>query len=221
MTKLKNYGDIRVFEGDFEDFGHDDCALATSVRLSGISDTQWSVRLQEAGFLFADRTMQATISLTKCAVDTVRLMRLPIIETQDYKDDILAIAVGAFTEDRRFHILEKCDPVVAAKVLTVFVDRLDKVLVCLFKDKPVGFLALQETAPDTLFVHLAAVDEQYRMTGAAMALYARAVEIAKERGYQKLQGRISTKNMPVMNIYASFGAMFAAPQDIFIQEVGK
>ena len=69
-----------------------------------------------------------------------------------------------------------------------------------------------------MFVHLAAVEEKYRMTGAAMALYANACKIAKERGYKKLEGRVSTQNTAVMNVYAAFGATFSEPQDIFIKE---
>ena len=52
-----------------------------------------------------------------------------------------------------------------------------------------------------------------------MALYANACKVAKQRGYKKLEGRISTQNTAVMNVYAAFGAVFSEPQDIFIKEV--
>lgn len=53
-----------------------------------------------------------------------------------------------------------------------------------------------------------------------MALYANACKVAKERGYKKLEGRVSTQNTSVMNdVYATFGAMFSEPQDVFIKEV--
>ena len=50
-----------------------------------------------------------------------------------------------------------------------------------------------------------------------MSLYARAVEIAKEKGYKKLDGRISSQNTAVMNLYAYLGASFSDPEDIFIK----
>ena len=52
-----------------------------------------------------------------------------------------------------------------------------------------------------------------------MSLYAEAVKIAKDRGYKKLAGRISSKNTAVMNLYSYFGAHFENPLDIYIKEV--
>ena len=57
------------------------------------------------------------------------------------------------------------------------------------------------------------------MTGAAMGLYAHAIEISRERGFKTLEGRISSINMPVMNLYASFGAQFSEPEDVFLREL--
>lgn len=176
------------------------------------------IRMQRDGFFFVDRTVKTTISLSKIAVDLERFIRLPIVETAEYKNDILRIAAASFVYDRRFHIKPDLNAEVAAGVLKQWVGELDKVFVAMFKDHPVGFLALKETAADTLFVHLAAVEEKYRMTGAAMALYANACKIAKERGYKKLEGRVSTQNTAVMNVYTAFGAIFSEPQDIFIKE---
>lgn len=182
------------------------------------ADAANEIRMQRDGFFFVDRTVKTTISLSKIAVDLDRFIRLPIVETAEYKNDILRIAVASFAYDRRFHIKPDLNAEVAAGVLKQWVGELDKVFVAMFKDQPVGFLALKETAADALFVHLAAVEEKYRMTGAAMALYANACKIAKERGYKKLEGRVSTQNTAVMNVYTAFGAIFSEPQDIFIKE---
>ncbi len=182
------------------------------------TDAANEIRMQRNGFFFADRTVKTTIGLSKIAVDLDRFIRLPIIETTDFKDDVLRIAVASFAYDRRFHVLPDCSTDVSSVVLKKWVEELDTFFVALFKERPVGFLALKETAPDTVFVHLAAVEEKYRMTGAAMALYANACKIAKERGYKKLEGRVSTQNTAVMNVYTAFGATFSDPRDIFIKE---
>lgn len=183
------------------------------------ADAGNEIRMQRDGFFFVDRTVKTTISLPKITVDLERFIRLPIVETAEYKNDILRIAVASFAYDRRFHVQPDLNAEVAAEVLKQWVGELDKVFVAMFKDQPVGFLALKETAADTLFVHLAAVEEKYRMTGAAMALYANACKVAKERGYKKLEGRVSTQNTAVMNVYTAFGATFSDPRDIFIKEV--
>lgn len=208
---IETYGNIVVTNEEAN-------ANATVCRIVESSDAINEIVRQRNGFFFADRTVKTTIGLSKIAVDLDRFIRLPIVETTEFKDDILRIAVASFGYDRRFHVLPDCSTDVSGVVLKRWVDELDTAFVALFKEQPVGFLALKETAPDTVFVHLAAVEEKYRMTGAAMALYADACKIAKERGYKKLEGRVSTQNAAVMNVYAAFGATFSDPQDIFIKE---
>ena len=209
---IETYGNIVVANEETD-------ANATVCRIVESADAANEIVRQRNDFFFADRTVKTTIGLSKIAVDLDRFIRLPIIETTEYKDDILRIAVASFGYDRRFHVLPDCSTDVSGIVLKKWVDELDTVFVALFKEQPVGFLALKETVPDTVFVHLAAVEEKYRMTGAAMALYANACKVAKERGYKKLEGRVSTQNAAVMNVYAAFGATFSDPQDIFIKEV--
>ena len=165
------------------------------------------------GWYFADRTLRASIPIAKVTADLKRLQRMPIAETSGLKDDIFRIAHASFTRDRRFHVAPKCDPAVSAAVLRRWVDALGPTFVCLYHDKPVGFLNLREN-----FVHLAAVEEKYRVTGAAMGLYAHAIGACRERGFKTMEGRISSLNTPVMNLYASFGAVFSDPEDIFLRE---
>lgn len=183
------------------------------------TDTTNEICMQRNAFLYVERTVKTTIRLSKITVDLDRFIRLPIIETNKYKEDILRIAESAFVYDRRFHVMPDLNSATASEVLKEWIGELDRTLIALFKGIPVGFLALKETDEDTLFVHLAAVEKKYRITGAAMALYAKACKIALERGYKKLEGRISTQNTAVMNVYATFGALFSEPQDIFIKEV--
>ena len=180
--------------------------------LPSSADTEFD-RVRD-GWFFADRTLKVSIQLAKVTADLKRLQRLPIVETADYTEDIFRIAHESFTRDRRFHVAPKCDQAVSAIVLREWVDQLGVSLVCLYHEKPIGFLNLREN-----FVHLAAVEEKYRVTGAAMGLYARAIELARDRGFKTLDGRISTLNAPVMNVYATFGAQFSEPQDVFLKEL--
>lgn len=171
-------------------------------------------KMTQNGWYFADRTLKVSISLSKVTMDLKRLQRMPIVETSDYKEDIFRIAHESFTRDRRFHVAPKCNQDVSAVVLRQWVKALGPTLVCLYHNKPVGFLNLKGNV-----VHLAAVEEKYRVSGAAMGLYARAIELCKERGYKIMEGRISSLNTSVINLYASFGAQFSEPQDIFLKEL--
>lgn len=172
------------------------------------------LEMARGGWYFADRTLKVSIQVAKVAADLKRLQRLPIVEAADRKEDIFRIAHESFTRDRRFHVAPRCDQAVSAVVLRQWVDGLGPSFVCLYHDKPIGFLNLVGNV-----VHLAAVEERYRATGAAMGLYARAIEIARERGFKTLDGRVSSLNTPVMNLYAYFGGQFSEPEDVFLREL--
>ena len=213
MTILR-YGDIFLAdevdatpsEWNFEGATH------ARVVLPSCADTE--VEMQRRGFVFADRTLKVSIPLTKVTMDLKRFQRMPIVETMDYKEEIFRIAHESFTRDRRFHVVPKCDQAVSAVVLRHWVDELGPTFVCLYHGNPIGFLNLKENV-----VHLAAVEAKYRVTGAAMGLYAKAIEVARERGFKTLEGRISSFNTPVMNLYATFGAQFSEPQDVFLKDL--
>ena len=198
--------------------------------LPSCADTEYE--MVQKGWYFADRTLKVSIPLSKLTMDLKRFQRMPIVETTDYKEDIFRIAHESFTRDRRFHVAPKCDQAISAVVLRQWVDELGASLVCLYHEKPIGFLNLRMPGEVEInhgiheihgnvnpFVHLAAVEAKYRVTGAAMGLYARAIELAREREFKTLDGRISSLNTPVMNLYASFGAQFSEPEDIFLREV--
>lgn len=180
--------------------------------LPSCADTEFE--MVRNGWYFADRTLKVSIPLSKVTMDLKRLQRMSIVETSDYKEDIFRIAHESFTRDRRFHVTPKCDQKVSAIVLRQWVNALGPTLVCLYHDKPIGFLNLKGNV-----VHLAAVEEKYRVSGAAMGLYAKAIELCKERGHKIMEGRISSLNTSIINLYASFGAQFSEPQDIFLKEL--
>lgn len=174
--------------------------------------------LNKNGYVFVDRILDVLIPLSRVN-DYEKSIRLPIIKTNEYKKEILQIAQKSFHYDRRFHLKIEYNQQFANVVIADWIDRLDETYVCLYKDIPIGFLALIQIDNKNSFVHLAAVDERYRMTGAAMALYAKAIQVSKENNYCNLNGRISSKNIAVMNLYANFDARFSNPIDIYIKEV--
>ena len=213
MTFLR-YGDIFLADevgatpSDWN-FGE---ATHARIILPSCADTE--VEMQRRGFVFADRTLKVSIPLSKVTMDLKRFQRIPIVETNEYHEDIFRIAHESFTRDRRFHVTPKCNQDVSAVVLRQWVDELGPTIVCLYHDKPIGFLNIREN-----FVYLAAVEAKYRVTGAAMGLYAKAIESARECGFKTLEGRISSLNAPVMNVYATFGAQFSDPQDVFLKDL--
>ncbi len=176
------------------------------------------VLLREEGFFHADRMLKAIINLKRSNIDLDKKIRLEIRKTKDHREEILAIALNSFPVDRRFHVGEHCDDVVASKIITAWVDEIEEFYVCYFHERIVGFAGLEETEPGIYEIKLAAVDEKYRMSGAAVSLYAFLVKDCIDMGGKSLYGWISTVNVAVMNLYASLGAVFSEPSDIFLKE---
>lgn len=186
-----------------------------------LSSAANEVKRQQEGALWVDRTLGVTIVPSRVTMDLKRFMRLEMVETEEFREDILRIAEASFAYDRRFNLTPDCDPAARHAELKKWVDDLGPSWVALMKGQPIGFMNLrpEDGKPDALAYHLVAVEEKYRLSGAALGLYAKGIEVARERGYQKLVGRISSQNVAVMNIYAMFGALFSEPQDIFLKEM--
>ncbi len=219
MTELITYGDIRLLDIRDEAPAVWDTQGATHLRVTLPAAAGNVPAMQARGYTFADRTLGVSVNLRRTALDFGKLVRMEVVETKGYREDILRIAKLSFPEDRRFHILSQPDDRIAGLVLEEWVNSLDACLVCLYKGNPVGFLALRADETEAQFVYLAAVEEKYRAAGAALSLYAKAAALTQERGYRQLTGRVSSRNTPVMNLYAYLGGTFSAPEDIFLKEV--
>lgn len=161
--------------------------------------------LRQKNFVFIDRTIQASISLKN---DFKKFCRLPI-EKSELNTQIFEIAKKSFTNDARF--FDSVPPVMNVDLLEKFLSEMKFCYVCRVKNEIAGFIEIVDGE-----IRLAAVDENFRLSGAALSLYAGAADLFREQGSKKLVGRISTKNMPVVNLYATLGANFSYPQDIYI-----
>lgn len=218
-SEIINYGKIHLLDVIADEPCVVDTFGATHVRFFLPADEKFVSEMQEQGYILADRTLGVSINLRRSSIDFAKNIRMKVEESGEHRKDILRIAKESFVYDRRFHILPKCNSKTAELVLKDWVANLNNVLVSLYKENMVGFLALEETDADTLFVHLAAVEERYRLAGAALSLYSRAAQKAKDNGYKKLDGRISTQNTAVMNLYTYLGAVFLKPIDIYLKEL--
>ena len=175
--------------------------------------------MREKGFVFADRTLGVSINLRRSNLDYKSMIRIKPELICNKKDEILQIAKESFPVDRRFQVALNYNDRIKDSVITGWVEELEEYYACSYKGQIIGFLALKDIGEGKAFVHLAAVMEKYRMTGAALSLYANAADICKSRGYSSLDGRISSFNVSVMNLYAALGAVFQAPMDVFLKEV--
>ena len=177
------------------------------------------LQMQKNGFFLADRTMKVTVNLENLDESYQKKIRLPVKLTSDCNQEIYDIACESFNTDRRFHFLPQPNQRLANIVIKDYVKSLQTSFMCSFKDHVVGFIALKNVTEKESEIYLAAVKEKYRLAGAALSLYTTALLNAKENGLSYVTGRISTSNLPVMNLYASYGAKFSEVNDIFLKEI--
>lgn len=190
-----------------------------NVRAELPSNVNFTSVMSERGYILGDRTIGVTINISKIDSGIEKLIRFDIEEGDSEKDKILDIAVQAFGYDRRFNIKYLPDKVLSEAILRTWVDNLNNVFICRYKGDVLGFIDIEEVDDKTADIHLAAIDQSVKLPGVAMSLYAFAVKKAIEMGKRRLTGRISSRNMAVMNIYSGLGAVFSEPKDIYIKEV--
>lgn len=196
-----------------------DVSDATHVRVSLPSDVKHMLYMQQNGYQFVDRMLDVTISLKRCTMDLQKSIRIKPVLVQDRKEEITWLAQQSFVRDRRFHVETEYNQKLANQIIKGWVEEIPEFYVCVYKENVIGFLALKEADDGkSAEIYLAAVDERYRTSGAAMSLYANALHVGMEKGYQNITGYISSCNTPVMNLYSYFGGTFSHPQDIYVKK---
>ncbi len=173
--------------------------------------------LRQKNYVFVDRTIKASIPL-KESTDFSKLCRLKIEESAP-DDRIKKLAAENFIEDVRF--FASIPPKFDKELFADYFSQVKICYICQVKNDIAGFIEIVETADKSNgkvgMIRLAAVDSNYRLAGAALSLYAGAADLYRQKNFRRLEGRISCKNMPVLNLYASLGAVFSVPLDIYIR----
>jgi GNAT superfamily N-acetyltransferase len=208
--KLLNIACDKPFAWDEADCSH--------IRVCMPANLEHERAMQERGFFLADRLLDVSLNLKKNTMDFDSLVRIKPSLTAGKREAIRSIACHSFPRDRRFHVGIEYNDEIAHTIISDWVAGLTEYYVCEYKEQVIGFLALQGIEGGA-FVYLAAVEEKYRLTGAALSLYAYVAGECKKRGYTVLNGRISTLNIPVINLYSFLGAGFSNPTDVFLKEV--
>lgn len=220
FEERKEYGeDIRLLNIEAEkpfDWGAGD---ATHIRVSLPASAENMLKMQQRGFFHADRMLDVSINLVRSKLDFKSMIRIAPRITSECRENVLSIAQNSFSADRRFNIGAMPNREISDKVIAGWISELSEYYLCEYKEEPIGFLALKQQDDKKAFIHLAAVLERYRASGAALSLYAAAANDCRERGFSQLNGRISSANTPVMNLYAFLGATFSNPTDVYLKEV--
>ena len=189
-------------------------------RVSIPSGGQQCRQMYQKGYLLADRTVAVKVPLGRGKVDFKKYCRMDVLLTGENRERVRQIAQAYFRRDFRFQVTFSDEKEALAEKILVFwlVDQ-DVFFQSRYQEAVAGFADVRCLAEygGMPFLYLAAVDETYRAAGTAISLYAAVFQHYKELGADFAYGRISSANMPVMNLYAAFGARFFAPYDIYIK----
>lgn len=212
------FGMVRLLDIECKEPADWQVGDATHLRVSLPAVSAHCADMAGRGFVFQDRTLDVSINLMRTKTDFSELVRLAPRITDEHRDAVKKIALESFPTDSRFHFGGEHDAEYASEAISFWVDRLEQYYLCEHKGAVAGFLALRNTAHNCAEVYLAAVAEKYRAAGIAMSLYAHAAAECKKNGLQRLEGRISSANTAVTNLYAFLGASFLNPRDVYIKE---
>lgn len=216
--KKTNYTDIDFESVELEEGEQDYQSKRRYSRISIPSHPENIRRFYEKGYLLVDRTLEVKIPLKRNLTDFEKYIRMPVIQTSDCMEEIREIAYDSFTLDNRFRVTTEDNwKEIYIKILDEWIGRMQMPYVCLYKEKPIGFMEITEDEKGIPFIHLAATDEKYRLTGAGMTIYSYVVNQYKQFEKKAIMGRISSRNTAVMNIYTALGGQFSNPWDIFIK----
>ena len=218
VIRKREYGSVRLLDVECDAPEEWTIGDATHLRVCMPTSYENISEMVSRGFFLADRLLDVSIALSRSKLDYSKLVRLEPRITSQCRDQILEIAQRSFPSDRRFHLSLRPDEIIAQQVLAGWINELPEYYLCEHKGEPIGFLALTGEG-NRRFIHLAAVLERYRASGAALSLYAAAARDCKNQGIQFLDGRVSSANPAVLNLYAFLGANFSHPQDVYLKEL--
>lgn len=215
------YEDLPYVQIDATNDGDDMERFACDIAYARVSVLPGTGKvLEKHGFRMIDRTLEVKIPLQKSTPDFEKKIRLPVERVTHVPGGILSLARRNFKDDSRFYVTDSAQrQELADGILKTWVDEIENPFICLYRDEVIGFADVRflEEYHGNPFVYLAAVEEKYRLTGAALSLYAAVCMYYRGQGKQYLYGRISSKNTAVMNLYASLGGQFRNPWDIFVK----
>lgn len=176
--------------------------------------------LADHGFRMIDRSIEVKVPLQKGQTDFEKKLRMEIRKGACPKEKLFTLAQRNFREDSRFYLTNGSDrETIAQRIMKIWVDEIEEPFICIYKDTVIGFADVRflEEYEGNPFVYLAAVDEKYRLTGAAISLYAFICAYYKRKDCRYLYGRISSRNTAVMNLYVSLGGQFMNPWDVYVR----
>lgn len=215
--------EYRIENINYKDFSFDDNLHGNTIyRIISECSKDVMLELTKYDYHIVDRMVETKINLKK--IEDFSIKRRLTVEEEKAEGkntkDILSIALKSFKNDSRFNLVfDNSNKRVYEKLINEWCNNISDVYVIYYKDIIAGFAEVKylNQYNNEPFINFAAVDEKYRLSGAALELYSFIVENERNKGYSFLYGCISSQNTAVMNLYSYLGASFQNPKDIYLK----
>lgn len=181
VQNIEQYGNVTLLNMLCDEQTQVNKKNVTHIRIKTPATEEMQRCFSGQGFFHADRMLKASINLKKADLPYDKMIRMEIRQTDQYRDEVLGIALKSFPVDRRFHVTPHYDDEIASRIITSWVDNMKEYYVCLYHHEVIGFAALDEQRDGIYEIRLAAVDERYRLSGAAISLYAYLTKVCAEK----------------------------------------
>ena len=215
--KIQDLGHADLSYIHFESWRDDNHCELISCRLSH-ENLKESIFLEGKGFRFIETVLHPKLEgLKRLNIPDQGLDISPALETDLYA--IRKIAESVF-KNERFYVDPRLDPLRAnvrygnwtANTLGHPRQRLLKVL---DNEELVAFFIIEIKSDGDVFWHLTAVAPEHQGRGYGRRTWLEMLRYHANNGNDAVGTTISSRNIPVLNLYASLGFRFAPPEMTF------
>lgn len=181
-----------------------------------VSDLQASMLLEMAGFRFVEVTCQPVFSgLSEWSAGEETGIEV-IGVTQDSLPMVEDMASRVFRNER-FYVDPRLNPQSSDQRYRYWVrsafDHPRQYLYAMLEEKTIiGFFVTEDQPPGQVYWHLTAIAPEYQGCGYGRRVWKKMMQFHQQAGQTSITTTIVTRNIPVLNLYASLGFRFTQPE---------
>jgi L-amino acid N-acyltransferase YncA len=133
---------------------------------------------------------------------------------------MIDMACKAYDTDRRFHLNNGFDQLIANKVIRAYIEKYSqnslRIVTSTYKDKITGFTTIPLIRDEVAENVLGVTEPSIVGKVSAYPLYRETLNILQSKSYRKYVGRVSTANAASLNLHFQLGARVIGIEDIYI-----
>lgn len=193
------------------------------VKKSQGDDPDRMIEFKNAGFVFLDRLLCAEINLkASYELRQDRMKELPglsFYDSSEFTKDMFDMACRQYTKDRRFHLKDCFDDVLAADIINIYSKHYmncgGKLYLSNYNGALSGYIMYVQKG-DSFENVLGVTAPGLPGKASAYALYSKLMDKMLEEGYKNYKGWVSSSNIASINLHIKLGASVTRVIDEYI-----